>query len=96
VHSPEAKREAITWAVMLLVKEGFVVEPPGRWETRREFCARLGISVWRFKRRMRYTKLRPQVDLDVGPSGRLLRLRSNRAFDRWMAHGSRKIAKNGG
>lgn len=84
VPGAQSQEEVVTWCVMLLVREGFVVEQPGAWESRGEFCGRLGISVSKFKRRMRRSKYRPQVDLDLGPTGRLIRLRSNAVFDAWM------------
>lgn len=82
--------EILLAANLLLVKHGFVVAMPGEWESPAEFRVRLGISRSHFQRRMRQTKFRPQVDLDVGPTGRLLRIRSNAVFDKWMLGTSRR------
>jgi hypothetical protein len=93
VLSGSTHEELLMAAAMFLQKEGFVVEMPGAWETREEFCARVRVSVSHFKRRMERRKFAPQVDLETGPSGRLIRLRSNAAFDDWMRRSGATISR---
>lgn len=79
--------ELLMAATMLLTRHGFEVGmagEPGRWESRAEFCRRIGISASHFKRRMRRRAHAPEVEEERGPTGRLVRLRSNERFDDWM------------
>jgi hypothetical protein len=70
-------------AVNYLLQRGYVVEMPGDWETPTELCRRIGISPRTFDRRMKDRRFMPQVDLDER-GGRIMRLRSNSVFDKWI------------
>lgn len=79
--------ELASQAVDFLLQRGYVVEMPGAWESQQDFCARIGLSPRQLRRRLRRRKFMPQVDLDEGPNGRLIRLRSNSAFESWVKAG---------
>ncbi|MGI9172535.1 MAG: hypothetical protein ACR2F0_04400 [Chthoniobacterales bacterium] len=72
------------WCVTRLRARGYAVDRSGKWETPRELCERLGISKSKLRRRWgRYP--RPQTrDVQTGPSGRLVMLRSNSILDAFL------------
>jgi hypothetical protein len=76
-------------AVQLLVAKGYIVEMAGEWETPGELCARLGVSPSRFRRKMGQINFAPTVKIERGEKGRLRKLRSSPAFDRWICNGKK-------
>jgi hypothetical protein len=57
----------------------------GEWETQEEFCERTGIADRTFRRRMEDRRFMPMgIELEEGPSGRLVRLRSHLIFEKWV------------
>ena len=76
----------INGAIDLLRQHGYSVTLPPhlhRLETPGEFRTRLGISTMRFARCLVATGC-PEFFSEKGPSGRILRLRSNPDFDAFM------------
>ncbi len=67
-------------AVMYLAARGIVVSQPQNWETRLEFCARVGISPRHFYRVLN-SKWAPETQIERGPTGRFIKFRSNQRFD---------------
>jgi hypothetical protein len=66
---------------------------PGKWENTAEICKRLKISRSKFARRWeRYAKAQPE-DVQVGPSGRLLAIRSNPALDVFLIGPKRLVRR---
>lgn len=66
---------------------GFSVIKEGNWESPKEICARLGISLsGTFNRRMKNMPLIASLSADVvrGPSGRVLFVQSNLFFDDYL------------
>lgn len=70
--------KAETW----LNLHGYGIHPLGEWEPPTALCTRLGISSSTLARKMKSGKC-PKVKVDRGPSGRLLALISNPAFDKF-------------
>lgn len=76
--------EIDTWCIKRLRDRGFIVEPRGDWETPSKLCRRLKISRSKLRRRWkRYP--RPQAsDVQLGPKGRVIMLRSNPVLDLFL------------
>jgi hypothetical protein len=63
---------------------------PGKWESPAEVCKRLKISRSKFARRWkRYAKAKPE-DVQLGPTRRLIAIRSNPALDVFLI-GSKRL-----
>lgn len=61
---------------------GYGIYRLGEWEAPRVFCERVGISPSTLARKMKSRKC-PEVEVERGPSGRLLRILSNPAFEQF-------------
>jgi len=76
-----------------LQSRGYVVTTLGQWETRSAICKRLNISRKKFTNRLkRYPKLGPG-EVQRGPSGRLLAVRSNPTLDCFLVGPKRAVRK---
>ncbi len=77
--------EQINAAIDLLRGNGYSVLLGGdfHWETPGEFRSRLHVSTAHFDRRVK-DPLCPHFLAGRGPSGRILKLRSNPDFEAWM------------
>lgn len=65
-----------------LATQGYGIHQLKAWEKPIDFCSRLGISSYTLYRRMK-SQACPEVELDRGPSGRLLLLRPTAEFERY-------------
>lgn len=75
------------WCVQFLLGRGYAVEKAiGDWETPAQLCTRLGLSKRSFSRRLKRTKFMPFADIERGQR-RIIRIRSNPNFDRWLQFG---------
>jgi hypothetical protein len=79
-----SEEDLVAQAIDLLRRLGYAVERSGIWETVAEFCRRTGISGRTLRRRLQRRKFMPPVDLDEGPTGRLIRLRATSHFEAWL------------
>jgi hypothetical protein len=72
------------FCIRRLESRGYLIESAGPWETRSQICHRLCISESKFDRRIERFP-RPKVsEIEIGPAGRLIRLRSNPPLDRFL------------
>ncbi len=80
-----ADDEKVNAAIDLLRENGYSVLRAGdfHWETPGEFRSRLGVSTAHFDRRVKAPSC-PHFLAERGPSGRILKLRSNPDFETWM------------
>ncbi len=89
------EQELTLAAVHYLAQRGIVIpDQPIPWETRAEFCRRVGISKRDFSRRIA-SRWCPLVDVERGPHGRLKALRSTPAFEAFMRRRLRSSGRNG-
>jgi hypothetical protein len=81
--------------IRIVRAHGYSVIKDGEWESPKEICDRLGISLGgRFIRRMKNMPLIASLSADVvrGPSGRVLFVQSNLFFDEYLkgkSHGKK-------
>jgi hypothetical protein len=77
--------------IQRLRSRGFIVGKSGPTETAKHICARLGISTSKFRRRRKRRPPNPS-DVDLGPTGRLIGIRSNLEYDKFLV-GARSTAE---
>jgi hypothetical protein len=65
-----------------LNSQGYGIHLTKGWEKPVDFCSRLEISSYTLNRRLK-NKACPEVDIERGPSGRLLLLRSTSELERF-------------
>lgn len=61
-------------------------------ETPSQFCERLDISKEHFRRRTGDAEC-PEFEKEAGPSGRIIKLRSNPQFEQWMGKQDTRFKK---
>jgi hypothetical protein len=73
--------EALNQAMIDYLREqGYFVEFPRKWETCVEFRRRVGITAKSLSEQLRHPSA-PRVDVQRGPSGRLVAIASNSRFE---------------
>jgi hypothetical protein len=85
----EAKYAAdlIAWAKNLLEEQGYVVGLPSPLhskETPTQFCARIGLHVGTFSRKVRLPECPTNFECQRSPGGRIAWLRASRELDEFM------------
>lgn len=93
------KDQLILDMIKVLKDEGYSVVKDGEWESPREICDRLGISLGgTFNRRIKNMPLSASFNVDIikGPSGRVLFIQSNLFFDEYLRKGVSNMACKGG
>ena len=81
------KEEFLSQAVDALLAEGFTVGMPSHWETSQELRKRLCIPrrTWVRKLSNRFlSRVLAPADIERGPSGNIMQIRSNDAFEKWV------------
>lgn len=82
------QEELLQQATDVLLQAGFTVGmAPGQWETCSQVRHRLRIPrrTWAHKIARKWLgKVLREEDIERGPSGRILRIRSNAEFEHWM------------
>jgi hypothetical protein len=82
------KEEFLSQAVDALLAEGFTVGMPSHWEKSAALRQRLGVTerTWARKLASRFlSRVLPPADIERGPTGRIIQIRSNEEFEKWVA-----------
>lgn len=81
-------RYAVEFLRLCKIEEAEPYDPwkLGEWETGEEFCARTGIADRTFRRRLEGDRrfMPIGVEIEEGPTGRLIRFRSHAVFEKWI------------
>jgi hypothetical protein len=78
------------WCVGRLEAFDYVVEKRGAWEHLGHLLKRLHISASKFRRRMKRYPRETTSFMELGPSGRTIRIRSSKDLDRFLSNGKKK------
>ncbi len=82
------------WCVGRLEAYEYVVEKRGAWEHLGELLKRLHISATKFRRRMKRYPRETTSFMELGPTGRTIRIRSTKDLDRFLSNGGKaKVQK---
>jgi hypothetical protein len=82
--SAKSEAHVTEFCIAHLRERGYHVAPPNeKWETPSEFLARLGVSAMSLHRALRRSGC-PNVAAHRTPTGRILELCSNQAFDAFV------------
>jgi hypothetical protein len=76
------RNEMLSKVSSWLKSQGYGIHQTKAWEKPIDFCSRLDISSYTLNRRLK-NKACPEVEIERGPSGRLLLLRPTSEFEKF-------------